>query len=78
MPDMNHSIDMIGHLCPAPLDALIVANDKATTGDTITINFDCAQATENLPNWAAANGHQVLSLTKTGNAKWSIVIQKGR
>lgn len=73
---MNYNIDMLGHLCPAPLDALIAANTRAVAGDTITINFDCAQATENLPNWCAANGHQVLSLTKTGDAKWCIVVQK--
>lgn len=74
---MNHIIDMMGNLCPAPLDALIAANATAATGDTITISFDCAQATENLPNWCAANGHTVLALDRTGDAQWRIVIQKG-
>lgn len=74
---MNHTIDMMGNLCPAPLDALIAANAKAAVGDSITIHFDCAQATENLPNWCAANGHRVLSLDKTGDAQWCIVIEKG-
>ena len=73
---MNHEIDMMGNLCPAPLDALINASKNAVSGDTITIAFDCAQATENLPNWCASNGHTVLSLEKTGDAKWCIVIQK--
>ena len=74
---MNYEIDMMGNLCPAPLDALIAANAKAAPGDTFTIAFDCAKATENLPNWCAANGHTVLSLDKTGQAQWCIVIQKG-
>lgn len=74
---MNHNIDMIGHLCPAPLDALVETISKVNKGDTIKIDFDCAQATENLPNWAAAKGHIVQSLTKTGDARWCIVIQKG-
>ena len=73
---MKYNINMLGNLCPAPLDALIAASAKAAVGDTFTIEFDCAQATENLPNWCAANGHNVLSLEKTGDAKWCIVIQK--
>lgn len=74
---MNYDIDMMGNLCPAPLDALIAAEATAAPGDTFTITFDCAQATENLPIWCAANGHTVLSLEKTGVAQWCIVIQKG-
>ena len=73
---MNHTIDMMGQLCPAPLDALIAAQSTAAVGDTITITFDCAQATENLPLWCAANGHTVLTMESCGAAAWTITVKK--
>lgn len=73
---MTHTIDMMGHLCPAPLEALIDAHAKAAVGDTITITFDCAQATENLPLWCAANGQTVLTMASCGEAAWTISIRK--
>lgn len=75
---MNYSIDMLGNLCPAPLDALIKAGVTARSDDTITIVFDCAQATENIPAWCASNGYTVLSLKKTDVAKWCIVVRKDK
>ena len=73
---MNHVIDMLGNLCPAPLDALIKAVETSPAGDTFSIDFDCAQAVENIPLWCASNRCMVLSLTKTADAKWQIVVRK--
>lgn len=73
---MNHGINMLGNLCPAPLDALIKAVEESPAGDTFTIDFDCAQAVENIPVWCASNSCTVLSLSKTGNAQWQIVVRK--
>ncbi|MDY0301119.1 MAG: sulfurtransferase TusA family protein [Trichlorobacter sp.] len=73
---MNHVINMLGNLCPAPLDALIKAVETASVGDTFTIDFDCAQAIENIPLWCANNSCTVLELTKTGDAQWQIIVQK--
>lgn len=74
---MNHTINMLGNLCPAPLDALIKAVETSPDGDTFTIDFDCAQAVENIPAWCAHNSCTVVSLTKTGDAQWQIVVRKG-
>lgn len=74
---MNHEINMLGNMCPAPLDALVNAVNSTAAGDTYTIDFDCAQAVDNIPAWCASNGCNVVSLTKTGAAQWRIVVQKG-
>lgn len=73
---MNHVINMLGNLCPAPLDALIKAVETAKVNDTFTVDFDCAQAIENIPLWCASNQCTVLELTQTGEAKWQIVVRK--
>ena len=73
---MNHAINMLGNLCPAPLDALIKAVATAAAGDTFTIDFDCGQAVESIPSWCVSNNCTVLSLTKTGAAQWQIVVRK--
>lgn len=74
---MNHEIHMLGNMCPAPLDALIAAVESSASGDTFTIDFDCAQAVDNIPDWCSHNNCTVQSLKKTGDAQWQIVVQKG-
>ena len=40
------------------------------------IDFDCTQATEALPNWAAENGYPVTNYEQLDDASWTITIQK--
>jgi conserved domain protein len=49
---------------------------KLNKGDSLTIDFDCAQATENLPNWAQEEGYEVTNFEQLGDAAWTITIRK--
>ena len=40
------------------------------------IDFDCTQATEALPNWAAENGYPVTNYEQLDDASWTITIQR--
>ncbi|MBK5142468.1 sulfurtransferase TusA family protein [Budviciaceae bacterium BWR-B9] len=70
-------LDTTGKLCPFPLIEAKKHIAELNSGDTLVIEYDCAQATENLPRWAVEDGHEVTSFKQTGDAQWQISIQKG-
>ena len=46
------------------------------SGDELVIEFDCTQATEAIPQWAAEEGHAITDYQQIGDAAWSITVQK--
>ena len=65
-----------GQVCPFPLVEAKQAMEQLSPGDELVIGFDCTQATEAIPNWAADNGYPVTHFDRTGNASWTITVQK--
>lgn len=75
--DGYYALDSLGAVCPFPL---IEAKDVMKTlqsGDHLVIDFDCTQATEVIPQWAATEGHEVTDFVETGDASWQITVKKG-
>ncbi len=75
--DGTYVLDTLGAVCPFPL---IEAKDMMATlnsGDQLVIDFDCTQATESIPQWAADDGHSVTDFHAVGDARWQITVQKG-
>ena len=73
---MVYELGTVGMACPFPL---IEAQKKMTEldlGDELKIDFDCTQATEAIPNWAAENGYPVTNYEQLGDASWTITVQK--
>ncbi|RUQ20274.1 hypothetical protein D8M21_09900 [Kocuria sp. HSID16901] len=71
------ALDSLGAVCPFPL---IEAKDVMATlssGDHLVIDFDCTQATEAIPHWAAEDGHEVTDFQERGEASWQITLRKG-
>ncbi|MEN3929906.1 sulfurtransferase TusA family protein [Microvirga sp. W0021] len=69
-------LDVVNQVCPFPL---IEAKEKMAdlqSGDELLIEFDCTQATESLPRWAAEEGYKVTDFQQIDDASWSITIQK--
>lgn len=72
-----YALDSLGAVCPFPL---IEAKDVMKTlqsGDHLVIDFDCTQATEAIPHWAATDGHEVTDFVEKGEASWQITVKKG-
>ncbi|MBD2763136.1 YeeE/YedE family protein [Kocuria sp. cx-455] len=72
-----YALDSLGAVCPFPL---IEAKDVMKTlqsGDHLVIDFDCTQATEAIPHWAATDGHEVTDYVEKGEASWQITLKKG-
>ena len=75
--DGAYALDTLGAVCPFPL---IEAKDVMATlssGERLVIDFDCTQATEAIPRWAADDGHAVTDFHATGDARWQITVEKG-
>ena len=75
--DGYYALDSLGAVCPFPL---IEAKDGMKTlqsGDHLVIDFDCTQATEVIPQWAATEGHEVTDFVEKGEASWQITLKKG-
>ena len=73
---MQHVLETNGLVCPFPLVEAKDAMNDLPAGDELVINFDCTQATESIPQWAADNGYPVTHFDRTGEASWTITVQK--
>ncbi|WKD61536.1 putative inner membrane protein [Corynebacterium ciconiae DSM 44920] len=71
----RYSLDSRGDVCPFPLLKLKNAVATLEPGDVISIVFDCTQATDAIPSWAAENGHSILDFVQLGPAEWEITLR---
>lgn len=74
----TYALDTAGDVCPFPLVDARRAMEQLQVGDQLRIDFDCTQATESLPQWAAEDGHEVTAFDRTDDAAWTITVRKGR
>ena len=73
----TYTLETNGAVCPFPLIDAKQAITQLETGDDLVIGFDCTQATESIPQWAADAGHDVVAFDRTGDAGWTIIVRKG-
>lgn len=70
------TLSTLGEVCPFPLVEAKHAMAELTSGDELVIGFDCTQATEAIPAWAASEGYPVTHFDRTGDASWTITVRK--
>ena len=73
---MQVKLETNGLVCPFPLVEAKEAIAKLNKGDSLIIEFDCTQATESIPQWAAEEGYEVTDFEQVGDAKWTITVVK--
>ena len=69
-------LETAGLVCPFPLMEAKEAMAKLNKGDGIIIEFDCTQATEAIPAWAAEEGYEVTDFEQLDDAKWTMTVIK--
>ncbi|MDD7569571.1 sulfurtransferase TusA family protein [Actinobacillus porcinus] len=69
-------LETAGLVCPFPLMEAKEAMAKLNKGDGIIIEFDCTQATEAIPAWAAEEGYEVTDFEQIDDAKWTMTVIK--
>ena len=72
----RYRLDTLGQVCPFPLVEAKQAITQIESGDELVIDFDCTQATDSIPHWAAAAGYPVTNFEQVGDASWTITVQK--
>lgn len=72
----RYILDTLGDVCPFPLIEAKQAMSELDPGEELIIDFDCTQATESIPQWAADNGHGVKDFVQNQNAGWQITVVK--
>ncbi|KOR78440.1 sulfurtransferase TusA family protein [Peribacillus frigoritolerans] len=71
-------LETTGMVCPFPLVEAKEAIADMAKGEELIINFDCTQATESIPRWAATEGHEITEFEQIDDAKWRIIVKKGK
>ena len=75
--ERRFALDTLGAVCPFPLIEAKNAMQQLSSGDELVIDFDCTQATDAIPRWAATDGHEVTNFETTDDAGWTISVRKG-
>ncbi len=73
---IQKKLDVISQVCPFPLLEAKEEMNRLNSGDELIIDFDCTQATEAIPRWAAESGHRVTHFEQINDATWTITVQK--
>ena len=73
---MKKVLEVMGMVCPFPLVEAKEAMNEMNSGDELVIEFDCTQATESIPRWAAEEGHNITNYEQLGDAAWTITVKK--
>jgi len=73
---MKKVLEVMGMVCPFPLVEAKEAIETLNSGDELEIQFDCTQATETIPRWAAEAGHTISNFEQIGEAAWTISVVK--
>lgn len=72
----RYRLDTLGAVCPFPLIEARQAIAQLQPGEKLVIDFDCTQATETIPQWAADNGHSVEDFVQNQQAGWQMTVVK--
>ena len=61
------TLDTRGKVCPFPLVEAKNLVQTLKSGEELEILFDCTQATETIPQWAAEEGHEIVDFELLGD-----------
>ena len=75
--ERRFALDTLGAVCPFPLIEAKAAMQQLSSGGELVIDFDCTQATDAIPRWAATDSHEVTNFEATDDAGWTISVRKG-
>jgi TusA-related sulfurtransferase len=77
MTDVNvdESLDVRGEVCPYPDVKSMRKAKKMSSGQVLEILLDYPLSAEKIPRSMEKKGHEVLSVDKTGDSEWKILVK---
>ena len=75
MVDITDTLDCTGDVCPYPDVKSKRKVKKMKSGEVLEVLVDYPLSAERIPETMQSLGHEVLSVDKTGDSSWKILIQ---
>ena len=75
MVDITDTLDCTGDVCPYPDVKSKRKVKKMKSGEVLEILVDYPLSAERIPDTMKSMGHEVLSVDKTGDSSWKILVQ---
>jgi TusA-related sulfurtransferase len=75
MVDITDTLDCTGEVCPYPDVKSKRKVKKMKSGEVLEILIDYPLSAERIPETMKSMGHEVLSVDKTGDSSWKILVQ---
>ncbi|MHA2401009.1 MAG: sulfurtransferase TusA family protein [Promethearchaeota archaeon] len=75
MTDVSERIDLRGEVCPYPDVKSKRKIKKMNSGEVLEILIDYPLSSERIPETMKSLGNEVLSVEKTGNSEWKILVK---
>ena len=75
MVDITDTLDCTGDVCPYPDVKSKRKVKKMKSGEVLEILLDYPLSAERIPETMESLGHKVLSVDKTGDSSWKILVQ---
>lgn len=72
------TIDARGAFCPGPLMELIAALKLADIGSEIEILSTDKGTANDVPEWVAKVGHEMVAVTQREDGAWSVIVRKAK
>ena len=73
---IDETLDIRGEVCPFTFVKSKLAIEAMTEGKVLKVVVDYEPAIDNVPRSMTAEGHDVISIEKTGEVEWEIVVRK--
>ena len=74
----SEELHLEGEVCPYTFVKAKLALEEMEAGQLLRVIVDNPESAENVPRSVANEGHEVLSVAKTGDATWVITVKKKR
>ncbi len=75
MVDITDTLDCTGDVCPYPDVKSKRKVKKMNSGEVLEILVDYPLSAERIPETMESLGHKVVSVDKTGDSSWKILVQ---
>jgi TusA-related sulfurtransferase len=75
MVDVTETLDVRGQVCPYPDVKSKRKAKKMNSGDVLKILVDYPLSAERIPETMQKLGNEVMSIEKTGDAEWEILVK---
>ncbi len=75
-PVADQRLDLSGEVCPYTFVKSKLAIEALDTGNILQVIVDNAESASNVPRSIELEGHEVLLLSRSGNAVYNIFVRK--